>query len=162
MRPHLPRTALALGLTLAAIAAASAGGGPGHAGDVRVTIAAITASSQHQTVDPKLREIAREVQRRQSDLSGYKLGQTDSRALNVGQKESFWLVDDAKADITVLAKDEGGERVRLAVKVPLMGEISYQTCYDKFFPIVTRYLTKDDRERLIVAIMVKSAAKEKK
>ena len=45
-------------------------------------------------------------------------------------------------------------RVRLAVKAPLAGEITYTTCCSKFFPIMTRYLTKDN-ERLIIAIMVK-------
>ena len=70
-------------------------------------------------------------------------------------------MDDATTDITVLGKDDTGERVRLAVKAPLVGEITYLTCYGKFVPIVTRYLTKNDRERLIVAIMVKSMAKDK-
>src|SRR5438105_2878013 len=107
MRPRFICTALALGLTLAAIAAASAGG-PAQADDVRVTIAAIMASSQHQTVDPKLREFAREVQKREPSLSGYTVGQTDSRPLTVGQKESFRVVDDATTDITVLGKDDSG------------------------------------------------------
>src|SRR5207253_2939842 len=114
--------------------------------DVRVTIVAITASSQHQDVSPKLRDFAREVQKREPSLSGYRLGQTESRSLNFGQKESFRLVDDATTDITLLAKDDSRQRVRLAVKAPLVGEITYLTCYDKFFPIVTRYLTKNDRE----------------
>jgi hypothetical protein len=74
--------------------------------------------------------------------------------------ENFPLVEDASADITVLQDDK--QRVRLAVKAPLVGEITYQTCYDKFFPIVTRYLTTKDRERLIVAIMVTSATKDAK
>jgi len=161
MRPRFVRTALVLGLTLAAIAAAAAGG-PAQSDDVRVTIAAIMASSQHQTVDPKLRDFAREVQKREPSLSGYKVGQTDSRSLPVGQKESFKVVDDATTDITVLGKDDTGERVRLAVKAPLVGEITYLTCYGKFVPIVTRYLTKNDRERLIVAVMVKPAAKDKR
>jgi len=161
MRPHFIRAALALLLTVAALATVSAGF-PAQTDDVRVTILAITASSQHQDVNPKLRDFAREVKKYDSSLSGYRLGQMDSRALNVGQKESFKLVDDATADITVLGKDDNGQRVRLAVKAPLIGEITYLTCYDKFFPIITRYLTKNDRERLIVAIMVKSVAKEKK
>src|SRR5437763_13340927 len=120
MRPRFTRIALALGLALAAIAAAAAGG-PAQTDDVRVTIAAIMASTQHQTVDPKLRDFAREVQKREPSLSGYKVGQTDSRALPVGQKESFKVVDDATTDITVLGKDDTGERVRLAVKAPLIG-----------------------------------------
>ena len=44
-------------------------------------------------------------------------------------------------------------RVGLTVKAPLQGEIQYTTCCGKFFPIVTRYQTKN-KELLIVAIRV--------
>ena len=109
MRPRTIRPVLALAVAAAAMAAVSAGG-PARDDEVRVTIVAVTASSRHQEVNPKLREFAREVQKREPSLSGYRLGQTESRALNVGQKESFKLVDDATADITVLANDEGRQR----------------------------------------------------
>jgi hypothetical protein len=162
MRPRSIPLALALAFALAALAAVAADITP-RAEDVRVTIVAITAGNQsHDVNPPKLREIAREVQRYDGGLTGFKLAQTTSKALNVGQHESFKLVDDTTADITVLQKDESQQRVRLAVKLPLVGEITYSTCYDKFFPVVTRYLTKNERERLIVAIMVKPVAKEKK
>jgi hypothetical protein len=125
---------------------------------IRVTIVAITASDKHNTVDPRLKNLAHEV-RKQHDqaLTGYKLGETVSKPVAVGQKENFKLVDDASADITVLQKDDTNNRIRLAVKAPLVGEITYSTCYDKFFPIITRYQTRSDRERLIVAIMVRQA-----
>jgi hypothetical protein len=157
--PHFRRLAslLVLSAGLAGLAAAE----PTRAEDVRVTIVAITASDRNQTVDPKLKDIAREVQKRDASLTGFKLDRTTRKAVNVGQKESFALVDAATADITVLQKDDSRQRVRLAVKLPLVGEFTYLTCYDKFFPVVTRYLTANDRERLIVAIMVKPVAKEK-
>jgi len=162
MRPSLSHTVVAVALAGLALTAVSAGSPPA-AGDVNVTNAAITASSQHQDVNPKLRDLAREVRKNveTSSLTGFRLGQTDSRSLNVGQKESFKLVDDAAADITVLRRYDDRQRVQLEVKVPLIGEITYETCYDKFFPIVTRYLTKNERDRLIVAVMVKSVAREK-
>jgi hypothetical protein len=135
---------------------------PPAAGDgIRVTIVAITASNKHDKVDPRLKSLASEV-RKQHDpaLTGYKLGETVSKPVAVGQKENFKLVDDASADITVLQKDDSNQRIRLAVKAPLVGEITYSTCYDKFFPIITRYETRTDRERLIVAIMVRQAGKD--
>jgi len=137
---------------------------PPAAGDgIRVTIVAITASDKHRDVDPKLKQLAREVQKQHDPaLTGYKLGETVSKPVAVGQKENFKLVDDASADITVLQKDDSNQRIRLAVKAPLVGEITYSTCYDKFFPIITRYTTRADRERLIVAIMVRQTAKDGK
>ena len=130
---------------------------------IRVTIVAITASDKHSTVDHRLQNLAHEV-RKQHDqaLTGYKLGETVSKPVAVGQKENFKLVDDASADITVLQKDDSNQRIRLAVKAPLVGEITYSTCYDKFFPIITRYKTRTDQERLIVAIMVRQSGKDGK
>lgn len=130
---------------------------------IRVTIVAITASDKHNNVDPRLKSLAHEV-RKQHDqaLTGYKLGETVSKPVAVGQKENFKLVDEQSADITVLQKDDTSQRIRLAVKAPLVGEITYSTCYDKFFPIITRYRTNANQERLIVAIMVRQAGKDAK
>ena len=44
---------------------------------------------------------------------------------------------------------------------PLVGEITYMTICGKFFPIVTRYQTKD-KDRLIIAVMVKPCNGEKR
>ena len=152
---------LALLVALGAVSAVTAGVG-GRADDVRVTIVSITASDRHNVVDPKLKEVAREVQKHEPQLTGFKLGPVICMPVNVGpNKESFPLVDEEKADITVLGKDDTRQRIRLAVKTPRVGEITYWTCYDKFFPIVTRYLTLNERERLIVAVMVAPTAKEK-
>ena len=156
MRPIPFRLVPFLHLTLAALAAAPCA----RADDVRVTVLAITATNQNQDVNPKLKEIAREVQKYEPTLTGFKLGQTTVKTLNVGQKVSFDLVDGEKTDITVLAKDDSRQRVTLAFKPPLVGEITYSISYGKYFPLVTRYLTKNEKERLIVAIMVKPVAKE--
>jgi hypothetical protein len=41
----------------------------------------------------------------------------------------------------------------------MMGEVEYTTCCGKFFPIITRYQTKD-KERLIIAIRVQPCNKK--
>jgi len=46
----------------------------------------------------------------------------------------------------------------MTIKPPTLGEITYSTTCEKFFPIVTRYVTKD-KERLIIAIMVEPCKK---
>src|SRR5690349_3973744 len=150
-------------LVLSAAFAGLAAAEPSRADDVRVTIVAVKASDRSHDVNAKLKELAREVQKRDPSLTGYSIAQTTCKAVNVGQKESFKLIgDDVTADITVLQKDDSRQRVRLAVKAPLVGEVTYLTSYDNFSPIATRYLTPNDRERLIVAIMVRPVAKEKK
>lgn len=127
---------------------------PSHAGaeDARVTIVTILASSNHQEIDPKLQQIAAEVRKHEPSLSGFKLHNSQFKSVNVGQKEKFDLVNDQSADVTVVEKNESKKRVTLSVKPPTVGEIKYSISYDKFFPIVTRYLTQN--ERLIIAIMV--------
>ena len=123
-----------------------------QADDARVTIVSILASSNHQNIDPKLQQVAAEVRKHEQGLTGFKLYNSQVKSVNVGQKEKFDLVSDASADVTVLAKDEAKKRMSLTVKPPTMGEITYSTSYDKYFPIVTRHMVAN--ERLIIAIMV--------
>jgi hypothetical protein len=123
-----------------------------RADDAKVTIVAIMASANHQDVDPKLQQIAAEVKKHEQSLTGFKILNSQFKSVNVGQKEKFDLINDQSADVTVVAKHEDNKRIRLTVKPPTVGEITYSICYDKFFPIVTRYMSAN--ERLIIAIMV--------
>jgi hypothetical protein len=123
-----------------------------RADDAKVTIVAIMASANHQDIDPKLQQIAAEVKKHEQSLTGFKILNSQFKSVNVGQKEKFDLVNDQSADVTVVAKYEDNKRIRLTVKPPTVGEITYSICYDKFFPIVTRYVSAN--ERLIIAIMV--------
>ena len=47
---------------------------------------------------------------------------------------------------------------RMTIKPPMLGDITYTTCCERFFPIVTRHVTQD-KERLIIAIMVEQCKK---
>jgi hypothetical protein len=123
-----------------------------RADDARITVVTILASSNNQDVHPKLAQIASEVKKHEQTLTGFKLLNSQFKDVTVGQKEKFDLLNDVSADVTVLEKDEANKRIRMAVKPPTIGEISYSICYDKFFPIVTRYVSAN--ERLIIAIMV--------
>ena len=75
--------------------------------------------------------------------------------------ESFDLVADQQATVTVLKTADKDNRVQLKISLPTVAEITYTTTCGKFFPIVTRYQTKD-RERLIIAIMVSPRHRGKK
>lgn len=124
-----------------------------RAQDVSVTVVAIAAGDKG-SVDPKLEKIATEVKKHEAALTAFRIDRTTAQEFNVGQKQSFRLIDDTAMDVTVTRKDDSKSRVRLTVKPPSVGEIVYETGYEKFFPILTRHTAKSG-ERLIVAIMVK-------
>lgn len=129
------------------------------ADDRTVTVIAILASDKNTKVDDKLKSIAEEVKKVEPSLTGFRIAHQSSKALAVGKRETFALVDREEASVVlqeVCPKDEN--RFRLAVKAPMVGEITYSCCCGKFFPIMTRYQTKDG-ERLILAVMVKPCKK---
>jgi len=154
-----PRRHFTIWIALAVVSAAAL---PVRADDIRVTVVAVLASDRHKNIDPKLAGLANEVRQRDSGLTGFKLERTTSKVVALNQKEAFPLVTDVTADVTILSRDEKEKKIRLTVKAPYAGEITYTTVYDKYFPVLTRYQTDKDKERLILAIMVKpEPAKEK-
>ena len=144
---------LALSCLLAAAPAADT------ADETRVCVVAIIATDRNTTVDEKIKCIAKEVQKKEPTLTGFRMATTNCKPLTAGARESFPLVEGEVASVLVEGKCKG-DRVRLTVKAPLMGEITYSTTCGKYFPIVTRYQTKD-KDRLIIAIMVKPECKGK-
>jgi galactokinase len=143
------RWPLVFAVTLAALPASSTAA---SAQDVRVTVMAIHATERNKDVDDDLRDIAEKVQKAEPKLTGFRKGRMTSLTLGIGAKETFELVDDESATVTVVEISKK-DKVKLTVKPPAVGAITYTTAPDKFFPIVTRYETKN-KERLIVAIMV--------
>lgn len=158
MLSPLVRRICALSIVSAAIAL------PGRASaqDVRVTVIAVMASDKSKDVNPKLKDLAREVSNREPGLTEYQLGNTVSKEISIGQKEVVDLIEKkVSADVRLIAKDDSKKRVTIEVKPPLVKAITYSTCYDKFFPIITSYRS-DSGERLIIAIMVKPIEKPAK
>jgi hypothetical protein len=142
-------------VSLAALTAAGCDGPPRAAEDkVKVTVVAILATDRNKEIDPRLECIAREVQKMDQSLTGFRLAQLNRKSVAVGATEKFKLVDKETADVVVVHGANAQNRVSLKVKPPQVGEIDYTSCCGKFFPIITRYQTKD-KDRLIIAIMVK-------
>src|SRR5947209_2692249 len=113
--------------------------GRGFAQDVRVTVVTIMATNRNTDVNAKLKDLVDEVKKRDPSLTGFRLGTTACKEINVGQKEVIRLIEDkAWTDIKLLAKNDSRERVTIEVKPPMVGAITYETCYGKFFPIITR------------------------
>lgn len=120
---------------------------------VKVTVVVILASEEGDTIDPKLKQIAAEIQKENPKLKSFALKSMTARSLAPNEKSKFDLVEDRSAQIVVKHGADKNNKVSLAVKAPNQGEITYQTVCGKFLPIVTRVHTKN-KERLIMAIRV--------
>jgi hypothetical protein len=131
-----------------------------EAAPVRVTVVVVLASAENTTVDPKLKELAAEVQKRDKKLKGFKVLETSAKSIAVGDSAKFSLVEKQELSIKVeKPKDENG-RVGMTIKPPELGEIKYTCACDKYFPIVTSYKTKSG-ETLIILVMSKPCAAKK-
>ena len=93
------------------------------ADETRVCVVAIIATDRNTTVDEKIKCIAKEVQKKEPTLTGFRMATTNCKPLTAGARESFPLVEGEVASVVVDGKCKG-ERVRLTVKAPLMGEIT--------------------------------------
>jgi hypothetical protein len=128
---------------------------------VRVTVVVVLATSENAKVDPKLADLAKEVQKRDPKLTGFKLAATDAESIPVGDSHTFELVEKQELKVKVeKSKDKDG-RISLTVKAPGLEKLTYCCTCDKFFPVVTPYTTKSG-EVLIVAVMAKPCAAGKK
>src|SRR5262249_10916037 len=147
----LRHTGLAAAWLLAGVVAGLFGtASRGGAEEVEVTVVVILATDRNKQVDADLKAIAEEVRKKYPELTGVRLERMRRDSLTVGKSEKFALVDDKVATVLVRHGADGKNRVGLTVKAPLQGEIEYTTCCGKFLPIVTRYRTKADNERLIL------------
>jgi len=127
-----------------------------RAGDepkISVKVVAVLATSKDAVVDEKLKCLATEVQKKEPTLTGFRLKTCSCKKLSVGDKVNFDLVDDQVAEVSIQQGPGKDDRIGLTVKPPMAGKIVYSSCCEKFFPIITRYETKDG-ERLIIAVCV--------
>lgn len=145
--------ALSAVLALAVSAAFGAPPAPPTTDEIQVTVVAILASDKNKLVDDQLEDLAVEVQKWHKNLTGFRVERTTVRSLKPGSKSSFPLVEEATVSVTVGERDKEG-KVRLTIRPPEAGEITYSCKCGCYFPVVTRYDTKG-KERLIVAVMVR-------
>jgi len=134
----------------------------GLASEVKVTVTVVTilASDRHTTVDADIKCLADEVKKLRPKLTGFRTGETITKSLTVGETDTFKLVDAEVATITLDEATNQEGKVRLTVKPPQVGQISYSTCCGKCFPIITGYTTKNG-DLLIIAVQVRPAPVKK-
>lgn len=121
--------------------------------EIKVSVVAILASEQQTKIDPRLEGVAKEIQKLHPQLKGFRLAKMTCKSIPVNTAESFELVGDQSASITILSPADKKDLVRLKITPPTLGEITYKTTCGKFFPIVTRHQTANN-ESLIVAVRV--------
>jgi hypothetical protein len=125
----------------------------GEKDPVKVTLVVILASEAGDKIDPRLRDIAAEVQKVHPHLKNFTLKHMESKSLKYAEKVSLPAVENKKVDMVIKHGADKDNRVGIAVTAPSMGEIEYRSVCGKFLPIVTRYQTKS-KELLILAIRV--------
>ena len=112
------------------------------------------AASQNATVDPKLVDLAKEVQKRDETLTGFRIRATEAKSIPIGDGHAFELVDGKTLRVRVERSRDDEGRINLTIRPPGLEKITYHCTCGRFFPVVTPCQTKDG-EVLIVAIMAK-------
>lgn len=125
---------------------------------VDVAVIAILGSENSNKIDPKLACIAKQVREKNKELTGFQIATISRKELAIGSQVKFDLLDDQKVGVTVLKGADEKNHVELKIAPPRMGEITYDTCCGKYFPIVTKHRTKDN-ELLIIAVSVRTCRK---
>ena len=127
---------------------------------IRVTVVVVVATTNNKVVDAKLTNLAREVQKRNSKLTGFRLVASEGKSIPVGGSSEYELVEGKTLVVKVeKPKDQNG-RVGLTVKSSGLGSVSYTCCCDKFFPVVMPHKTRAG-ETVIVAVMAKPCNQKK-
>lgn len=130
------------------------------AAPVRITVVTVLATGANKTVDMRLTELAKEVQKRDPNLTGFRIHVTEAKSVAPGDTVSFDLVEMQKLQVKVeRPRDENG-KVGLSIRPPGLGEVTYTCACDRFFPVVTPYRTRDG-ETLIVAVMARPCTLKK-
>lgn len=121
---------------------------------VRVTVVVVLATDQNTTVDPKLVDLAKEVQKRDETLTGFKIKAAEAKSIPIGDGYTFELLDKEVLRVRVERSRDADGRINLSIKPPGLEKITYHCTCGKFFPVVTPYQTKEG-EVLIIAVMAK-------
>ena len=119
------------------------------------------ATDQNAVVHPKLGELAKEVQKHDPKLTGFRLVATECKSIPVGDSATINLTDKQVLKVEINRPKDKDGRITLTLHPPGIDEVNYACACDKFFPIVTPHRTKKG-EQLIIAVMAKPCTGKKK
>lgn len=121
---------------------------------VRITVVTVLATAANTTIDPRLADLAKEVQKRDPRLTGFALHATEAKSVAPGDTATFELVEKQKLQVKIERPRDANGRVGLSIRPPGLGEVTYTCTCDRFFPVVTPHRTAAG-ETLILAVMAR-------
>jgi hypothetical protein len=129
--------------------------GAAVAGDdnIRVSVVAVLATEKNDKIDQKLEFMAKEVQKHDPKLTGFRIAKMTTKSLPMGGKDDFDLCGDQCLHVVVEKKSGEEGRFQMKITPPRMGDITYTTTCGKFFPVMTPFRNKDD-ELLIIGVRI--------
>ncbi len=152
------RFALALPILLAVVQLSAEPPQPPQPEKIRVSVVAICAHNRDDKIDPRLTCMADEIKKAVPQLTGFKMGKMSCKPVPVGGRETFELVDEQVATVTVVQAADKEHLIQIKLTPPEMGEVTYETECGRFFTIITKYRTRN-KEVLILAVRVQPCQK---
>ena len=151
-------------LSLAALFLAVAAPACPPADEIEVKVLAILASEHHTDVDKRLTEFAKQVQKKDPSLTGFKLDRTNEDSLKLGETKKFTLTGGEVVEVTVNKDRNEKGRITLTIKPPKLNQITYECVCGKYFSIATEHYEGKgkDRAQLFVAIKASPCGPAKK
>lgn len=151
-------------LSLAAFLFVAAAPACPPADEIEVKVLSILATEHNKQVDKRLTEFAKQVQKKDPSLTGFKLDHTNEETLKLGETKKFTLTGGQVVEVTVNKDRNEKGRITLTIKPPKLNQITYECVCDKFFSIATDYYEGKgkDRAQLFVAIKASPCGPPKK
>jgi hypothetical protein len=143
---------------------ATAGGAcPPAEDEIEIKVLAIMVSEHKTEIDQRLAQFAKQVQKKDSTLTGFRVQRTGSDKLKLGETQKFDLVGKELVEVTVNKERNKAGKVVLTIKPPKLDQITYECVCDKYFSMATQYFegTGKDKEQLFIAIMAKPCGPKK-
>lgn len=120
----------------------------------KVTVLAILASEQHTEIDKRLVDFAKEVQKKNPKLTGFKVAHICTEKLALGVTKTCALADRQTMEVTLNASKTEEGKVTITLKPPNISQISYLCVCERAFSMATNHFTKD-KEQLFIAVTAK-------
>ncbi len=121
---------------------------------VKVTVLSILASTTDTFIDKRLADFAKEVQKKNPGLTGFRVEKTSVGKLALGITQPLPLADGQTLDVTANAAKADEGKITLTIKPPKLDQITYNCVCDRFFSMATQHFTKD-KEQLFIAVTAK-------
>jgi len=127
------------------------------ADEIEVKVLGILASEHNAKVDAKLAEFAKQVQKKQPALTGFKLDQTELHTLKLGETKKINTSGGQVVEVTVNKERNEKGRITLTIKPPKMGQITYECVCDKYFATATEHYEGKGKDRAQLFVAVKAS-----